>query len=69
VIEELEKILKRTFPKDYESVETRKYFDDLLVELKVECSAPRTTNRMIDKLIAEYLETECVNPTFLMEHP
>jgi len=48
---------------------TRQYFDDLLVELEVECSSPRTTNRMIDKLIAEYLEMGITNPTFLMEHP
>ncbi len=69
VIEELEKILETKFPTDFEAVETRKFFDDLLKSKKIECSNPRTTNRMIDKLIAEYLEINCTNPTFLMEHP
>lgn len=69
VIEALEEKTNRKFPTDYESVETRKFFDDLLKEVKVECSSPRTTNRMIDKLIEHFLEGDCVNPTFLMEHP
>jgi lysyl-tRNA synthetase class 2 len=69
VIEELEKILNVKFPSNFEGDETRKFFDDLLKERDVQCSNPRTTNRMIDKLIAEYLEVSCTNPTFLMEHP
>ena len=67
VIEELEKKLKKEIPRNFESEEARKFFDDLCNELNVPCSSPRTTARLIDKLIAEYLEVDCISPTFLME--
>ncbi|CAH1395824.1 unnamed protein product [Nezara viridula] len=35
----------------------------------VECSPPQTTARLLDKLVGEYLEEKCINPTFIMEHP
>ena len=44
-------------------------WDELCTELGVSCSHPRTTARLLDKLIGHYLESECVNPTFLMNHP
>lgn len=69
VMEELEKKLKVEFPKEYESKEANEFFDQLCVKNEVHCSAPRTTNRLIDKLIERYLEVDCVNPTFLMEQP
>ena len=56
VVEELEKILNRKFPSDFETQEAHKFLDDLCVELKIPCSAPRTSARLLDKLIAEYLE-------------
>ena len=69
VVEELEKILETTFPTNYTSEEARKFFDDLCVKNEVECSSPRTQARLIDSLIAHYLEPKCINPTFLMEQP
>lgn len=69
VVEELEKILNRKFPTELETPEARQYFDDLCKELNIPCSNPRSTSRLVDKLIAEYLEGDCLNPTFLMEHP
>merc|ERR1712224_1182286 len=41
----------------------------LLKRHEIPCSQPHTTPRMLDKLIGELLEPECVNPTFLMDHP
>jgi lysyl-tRNA synthetase class 2 len=35
----------------------------------LEVSAPVTLARCIDKLIGEFLEPECVGPTFLIHHP
>lgn len=35
----------------------------------VECSPPQTSARLLDKLVGEYLEEKCINPTFIMEHP
>ena len=69
MLEELEKVLGKKFPEEFESAETRKFFDDLCVELKVPCSSPRSTSRLIDKLVGDYLEPDCFNPTFLMDHP
>ena len=35
----------------------------------VNCPAPQTTGRLLDKLVGEFLETQCVNPTFICDHP
>lgn len=35
----------------------------------VACSNPRTTTRLVDKLVGHFLESQCLNPTFIMEHP
>lgn len=69
IIEELEKITERKFPEDLNSDEATKFLDKLCSELKVACSAPRTTARLIDKLVGHYIEPHCVNPTFLIDHP
>lgn len=31
----------------------------------VDCSEPRTCARMIDKLVGEFIEVQCVNPSFI----
>lgn len=35
----------------------------------VDCSAPRTAARLLDKLVGDFIEVECINPTFITEHP
>lgn len=65
----LEEALKVKFPKDLASDDTRKWLIELLKECKVECSPPITTSRLIDKLVGEYLEPTCINPTFITDHP
>ncbi|KAI5173244.1 lysyl-tRNA synthetase, class II [Nematocida sp. LUAm3] len=52
-----------------EKEEGRELLDKLCRENKIECRAPRSTSRLLDKLIGEYLENKCHNPTFLMNHP
>ena len=37
--------------------------------LQVDCPPPRTAARLLDKLVGDYLEETCVNPTFITEHP
>lgn len=49
--------------------EARIFFDKLCKEKGVECSNPRTTSRLIDKLVGHYIEVNCKNPTFLIDHP
>ncbi|CAI5708563.1 unnamed protein product [Peronospora effusa] len=35
----------------------------------VDCSKPHTCARLVDKLIAHFIEPMCVNPTFIYNHP
>lgn len=42
---------------------------DLCTRHEVECPAPRTAARLLDKLVAHFLEEQFVNPTFLCDHP
>ncbi|XP_044205297.1 lysine--tRNA ligase isoform X1 [Thunnus albacares] len=68
---DLEKIMGVKFPPtdSYDSDETRKFFDDLCAQKGVECPPPRTTARLLDKLVGDFLEVTCVNPTFICDHP
>jgi len=72
IVEGLEECLNIKLPPadTYHTEEARKFFDDLLVKIGVECSAPRTVTRMVDKLVGDYLESQAVNkPIFIIEHP
>ncbi|KAM7424146.1 hypothetical protein PAMA_000476 [Pampus argenteus] len=68
---DLEKIMGVKFPPtdSYDTEETRKFFDDLCAQKGVECPPPRTTARLLDKLVGDFLEVTCINPTFIIEHP
>ena len=35
----------------------------------VECSPPKTPARLLDKLVGEFIENQCINPTFIVDHP
>ena len=69
MIEELEKELKVKLPENLESEETRKMLDDLCVKHNVECAKPRSTSRLLDKLVGEFIEPKCISPTFIINHP
>ncbi|XP_022087511.1 lysine--tRNA ligase-like isoform X2 [Acanthaster planci] len=71
MIEDLKKLLQVDFPPmdQLDTPEAQKFFDDLCVKKGVECSSPRTTARLLDKLVGEFLETQCINPTFIIDHP
>lgn len=56
-------------PTTFDSEETRKFLDDLCVKHEVDCSAPRTVARLLDKLVGEFIEEECINPTYVIDHP
>lgn len=68
---DLEKALgaKLPDPVSLHTEEARKALDLLCVKHNVDCSAPRTAARLLDKLVGEFLEETCVNPTFITEHP
>lgn len=69
--EELGKVLgiELPSPDTLATSETRQFFDKLAQERGVDCTEPRTTARLLDKLVGEFLESQFVNPTFLVGHP
>lgn len=71
MLAELEKELKEKFPEavTFDTPESNKFFSDLCTKHNVECPSPRTTARLIDKLVGEFLEEKCINPTFITDHP
>jgi len=69
MMEELARVLECTIPEELGTEEARVFFDDLCKKHNVVCSEPRTTARLIDKLVGEFIEPNCVNPTFLTEQP
>mgnify|MGYP001952332018 CR=1 FL=1 len=68
-IARLEKELGVPLPKDIELKEAEQFYDEQGKKHKVDCSNPRTTIRLIDKLVGKFLESQCLNPTFIIEHP
>lgn len=71
MLPDLEKILntKLPLPDQLGTDVSRKSLDDICVKHDVECPAPRTAARLLDKLVGEYLEEQCIHPTFIMDHP
>ncbi|KAG5934907.1 hypothetical protein E4U59_005906 [Claviceps monticola] len=49
--------------------EANQFFKKVLAKTGVECSPPLTNARMLDALVGEYLESQCINPTFIIGHP
>jgi len=49
--------------------ETNEFLKRMLKKTNVECSPPLTNARMIDKLVGEFLEETCIDPTFITGHP
>lgn len=71
MIPELERILRCKFPPGdtLASPEANKFLADLCIANNVDCSPPRTSARLLDKLVGDFIENQCINPTFIMEHP
>ncbi|PBP20220.1 putative Lysyl-tRNA synthetase, cytoplasmic [Diplocarpon rosae] len=49
--------------------ETNEFFRRVLKKMNVECPPPLTNARMLDKLVGEFIEETCINPTFITGHP
>jgi lysyl-tRNA synthetase class 2 len=69
IMSELEKRLGIKFPSELGSEESATILKAECIKNNVNCSAPQTIARMIDKLVAHFIEPECINPTFLCDHP
>lgn len=51
------------------TAETGEFLKKVLAKTGVECSPPHTNARMLDTLVGEFLESQCINPTFIKGHP
>jgi lysyl-tRNA synthetase, class II len=70
MLEELSKHLGEDIRTDnLDTLEAQAFFDAHAKKHKVDCANPRTTARLIDKLVGHFLEGTFTNPTFLTEHP
>ncbi|CAJ1020490.1 putative OB-fold nucleic acid binding domain/tRNA synthetases class II (D, K and N) [Leishmania shawi] len=70
IIPELEKRLKISFDNvDFESDAGIQFLMDLCKKHKADCPSPYTAPRLLDALIAEFLEPECHDPCFICDHP
>ena len=71
MIPALEEACNERFPPgdQLHTKETNEFLKNILKKMKVECSPPQTNARMLDKLVGEFIEEKCVNPTFITGHP
>ncbi|XP_034950366.1 lysine--tRNA ligase isoform X2 [Chelonus insularis] len=71
MIKTLEEKLNVKFPDadKLNTPEANKFLDELCVKHEIECPQPRTTARLLDKLVGEFIEEYCINPTFILDHP
>jgi lysyl-tRNA synthetase class 2 len=71
MIQTLEEKLGVKFPPgdQLHTEETGKFLKDILIKQKLDCPPPLTNARMLDKLVGEYIEDHCINPTFVYGHP
>ncbi|XP_032681612.1 lysine--tRNA ligase isoform X2 [Odontomachus brunneus] len=67
----LEEALQVKLPKadQLNTPETNQILSDLCTKHNVECAAPRTSARLLDKLVGEFIEEKCINPTYIIDHP
>jgi len=71
MIPALEEATGETFPpgEQLHTDETNQFLQRVCKKMNVDCPPPLTNARMIDKLVGEFIEETCVNPTFIIGHP
>ncbi|KZT62031.1 lysyl-tRNA synthetase [Calocera cornea HHB12733] len=71
MVETLEQCLGIKMPvgDEWTTEETRLMLSEQCEKHNVECGAPRTTARLLDKLVGEFIESQCVSPSFIVGHP
>jgi len=71
MIAELEKVLGVKFPDSSQlhTPESAKFLSDLCDKHQIECPPPKTPARLLDKMVGDFIEVNCINPTFICDHP
>lgn len=67
----LEQVLGTSLPaaSDLHTEAARSALDALCRQHNIECGAPRTAARLLDKMVGDLIEVDCINPTFIIDHP
>ncbi|XP_076183977.1 lysyl-tRNA synthetase isoform X1 [Ptiloglossa arizonensis] len=67
----LEEVLKVKLPlaDELNTLEANQMLSELCNKHEILCSLPRTSARLLDKLVGEFIEETCINPTFILDHP
>jgi lysyl-tRNA synthetase, class II len=68
MIEGLEEHIGEKFP-SLDSPELYGFLDRTCIKHNVDCRAPRTSARLLDKLVGHFLEENIINPVFITDHP
>jgi len=68
MIASLEEKLGVKFPEDLSTDEATQFLSDLCKKHDIVCKV-QTTAKLLDKLVGEFLESTCLHPTFIMDHP
>lgn len=71
MIPALESAVGEKFPPSTElhTQEANEFLKKVLEKVNVVCPPPLTNARMLDKLVGEYIEETCINPSFIINHP
>ena len=69
MVEALEEKLGVGIVRPLKSDACRHQLISLCTQHGVECTPPQTTTRLLDSLVGAFVETQCINPTFVCEHP
>jgi lysyl-tRNA synthetase class 2 len=69
MISELQKLAGFEIPKDLSAPTTAPFLLKQCGRLGINVSPPHTTARLLDKLVGHFIEPQCVNPTFICDHP
>lgn len=65
----LEEKTKIIFPEDMSTNEFNQLLQNYFLDNNIQKPNPPTTSKLIDKLVEEYIEPQCWNPTFIINHP
>ncbi|ORY89639.1 lysine-tRNA ligase [Leucosporidium creatinivorum] len=49
--------------------EANKFLRRVCEKHNVDCGEPRTNARLLDKLVGEFIENQCISPSFIVGHP
>ncbi|XP_043275690.1 lysine--tRNA ligase isoform X2 [Venturia canescens] len=71
MMETLEEKLKVKLPEadKLNTPEAVQILTDICDKHGVDCPPPKTGARLLDKLVGEFIEETCINPTFILDHP